>query len=186
MTPLARLLLVLVLAFAAAGPAGAADGDSDAIRLAGQPVDFVRWQPSAREYNHTVLAPDGKWRREIEKNGEDALDSLIRVHVHFRADGAIERTVLTARLFLTADGVRDSGNLTFWVDSFAETATIDQAYALTANNRVIAVEPATIQMVQDPSDDVFHDSFLVHVPFSGLAPGSVAVLRWKSVIKPGS
>jgi transglutaminase-like putative cysteine protease len=146
------------------------------LTYAGVPVDFATWAPESATFNYGDVDLGAERRRELERQEFPSIERLHRLHLDQLADGTIEETVTMVRFYLTQSGIADEGNLRFWVDASSETATIVQAYALFPDGRHIEVEPDTIQLVADSTDDIFTDSFEVSVPYAGLTPGAAAVL----------
>lgn len=172
-----KWLLAPLLALGICMPALAEDDGPVRLQFASVPVDFLLWAPDAPEYRYADLAVTPERRQQLEADNALYVSRAFRTHVHLRADGDIEETNLYSRFYINGVGIQDQGNLSFWVDAFSQTAKIAQAYTLLPNGRRIDVDPATIQIVADSSDDIFTDSFEAVVPFSGLEPGAIAVLE---------
>lgn len=171
-------LCTLCCALALAGPASAAQ----ILSLHG---DFLQWEAVAptKTYADVDLPADYKAReREAET---PYAEPFMQMNVHLGADGTILRSGSWARYYLTQNGVQRSGNLTFWVDSFSEIATIEQAYTLLPDGRRLDVDPASVQLIQEVSDDIFSDAYEVVVPFFGLEKDAIAVLAVRTEERPG-
>lgn len=153
-------LCMLCCALALAGRAPAAE-------ILSPHGEFLQWELQAptMTYADVDLPVDYKAR---ERDAETPFAEPFRhVDVHLGADGAIRRSGRQARYYLTQNGVQRSGNLTFWVDSFSEIATIEQAYTLMPDGRRLDVDPNSIQLIQQNTDDIFSDAYEVVVPYFG-------------------
>lgn len=171
-------LCLLCCAMALAGPVRAAE-------ILSPHGDFLQWAPTAptMTYADVDLPPDYKARERAAET--PVAEPFVRLEVHLGADGTIRRSGSRARFYLTQSGVQRSGNLTFWVDSFSEIATIEQAYTLFPDGRRLDVDPNSVQLIQEISDNIFSDAYEVIVPFYGLEKDAVAVLVTRIEEKPG-
>lgn len=146
--------------------------------------DFVLWAPAPPTHTYAAvdLPPDVKTRERDA--GTPYADPLLRFDIEMAADGTIRQTMTQMRYYLTQNAVQRSGNLTFWVDSFSDVGTIEQAYTLLPDGRRLDVDPGSIQVIPEIRDDIFSDSYEVIVPFFGVEKDAIAVLVTTTEQKP--
>jgi transglutaminase-like putative cysteine protease len=146
------------------------------LRHGGSPVSFAVWAPETAEFDYRELALSQQRLEELRAKSYPTVDPLFRAELHVRADGTLEEKTVQSRLYLGTSGVHDQGNIQVWVDSAGQTLIIRQAYTLLPDGRRFDVDPSTVQLVADSSDDIFTDSFKVIVPFPRLERDAIAVL----------
>ena len=170
------LLLVSLIASPAL-PAWAAEP----LMLGGNPVDFAFWAPREASYTYQDLALSDERRAAFVEAAHPYIKRLHKVQLDLLPDGRIEETITLSRYFFTNAGAQDSGNQGLWVDSFNQVTTLLEAYTLLPGGQRIEVEPGTLQLTADSSDDIFSDSFYLTVPFPRLMPNAVSVLVVRQV-----
>lgn len=168
-------LLVASLLLLAGGTAVGAESPTP-LKLNGQPVDFAFWDPEPRVYSYEDVALPAERRALFDEEGVEYLYGLYRAELHFRADGDVEEREVAVRHLLSRAAVNSHGNDEHWVDAFAETATIEQAYILLPDGEHVEADPSTLLVKADDDDDIFTDNFEIVVPFAGLRPGAATVL----------
>lgn len=163
----------------------ASAGTAFAQQIVSPHGEFVLWDPvpPTHSYASVDLPQDVKSRERAA--GTPYADPLLKFEVDFAADGTIRMTMTQIRYYLTQNAVQRSGNLTFWVDSFSDVGTIEQAYTLLPDGRRLDVDPGSIQVIPEIRDDIFSDAYEVIIPFFGLEKDAVAVLVTTTEQKPG-
>jgi len=181
---LTRLLVAWLLLLV--GGSAVAAAKPTPLKLNGQPVGFAFWGPEQRVYSYDDVALAAERRALFEEEGVEYLYGLYRVELHFRADGDVEEHELAVRHLLSRAAVNNHGNDEHWVDAFAETATIEQAYVLLPDGERVETDPNTLLVKADNDDDIFTDNFEIVVPFAGLRPGAATVLAVRTRHKSDS
>ena len=149
---------------------------AEPLRLAGNPVDFAFWAPREASYAYQDLALSDERRATFVEAEHPYIKRLHKVQLDLLPDGRVEETITLSRYFFTHAGAQESGNQGLWVDSFNQVTTILEAYTLLPGGQRIEVEPGTLQLTADSTDDIFSDSFYLTVPFPRLMPNAVSVL----------
>ncbi|MDX1562798.1 MAG: hypothetical protein R3305_07710, partial [Gammaproteobacteria bacterium] len=129
-------------------------------RAAAQPLDdhaFIHWVADEAPVNASS-APDPDYIAELQALEETHARRLIGADVHFSADGTIEHVYRTIYDYADTTGIEFEGNASVFVDSFSEELWIERAEVTTADGRVIAVDPMTVQVLLEDSGGVFSDN----------------------------
>ncbi len=178
-----RSVRILVSAFCAVVSLAA----SDLSHASGMP-DWAHYSdrettdwPSLRDLD--IRCPDAEGVAELERQAYGYVVCLDRADLTIRSDGIlIERRVL-AHLYVSATGVRESGNDFVAVRPTLEKIRILAAYAAEPSGANLApVTADSIQFVGNESFDIFSDAETVVVPYPSLAPGMVSVLVYEKEI----
>ena len=123
------------------------------------------------------IAPDLAPYYEIEygdDRGEYTL--LLDADILVGEDTVTEvRTSITR--YQTTDEINEDGNAVIYVNPFSTSVSIDDAYVVQPDGSVVGVDPDTIQIRNDPDDDVFGDYMVLTVPWPSLQVGSAVTLR---------
>ena len=96
-------------------------------------------------------------------------------------DGAIHTTTIMARHFLTAEGVRNHGDLTVTVRAGIEELYLRHASVRMPDGKRRPMDLRRAQVTTADRPSVFTDLHNVVLPFEGLEPGATAVLVASSV-----
>lgn len=160
-------------------------GSALAQRVVSPHGEFVLWAPTTPTHTYATSDLPQAFKVREREAGSPYADALLQFEVELGEDGAIRQTMTQVRYYLTQNAVQRSGNLTFWVDSFSDVGTVDQAYTLLPDGRRLDVDPDSIQVIPEIRDDIFSDAYEVIVPFFGLEKDAIAVLVTTTEQKPG-
>ncbi len=176
-----RIAIALSLAMVAVTATAARSAGN--LQHSGVAVDFARWAVGEPVYHYDNLDISEKRLQRLVADGHHYVDRLYRIRFRLRSDGSVEKSTTLGRFYLTQNGVRDAGDLSFWVNAANESAEVTEAFTLVPDGRHVPVDQTTVQMVADDSDNIFTDSFRVVVPYRGLEPNTVAVLSTRTLVR---
>lgn len=171
------LFFSLLLAFSA--HAGA--NPKQEFKLAGNMKDSVRWSPVKPRHSYREELPQQDKIVSFEKLGYGTITLTERHEIMLRHDKVVEETVINSQLYINSNGIENSGNSGFWIDTNNQRVEIQEAYVLQADGTLINVDPRTLQISSDNSTNIFNDLSYVTVPFAQLKPRSISILVYKIV-----
>jgi transglutaminase-like putative cysteine protease len=116
----------------------------------------------------------------MRSEGHGFVDLLARYELALR-DGRVEETSTQVRRFLTDEGVRAGGNLTFTVSTAWQSAEVLEAWVMLPGGERVTVDRATVQVTTPAQADLFSDARQVTLPLAALMPGATAVLVVRTV-----
>ena len=164
--------LATVLASLVASPATA----DDAVEL----TDYATFVAPAGDAAR--IAPDLADYYDVDYN-DDHGEYIVLLDADILVS---EQTVTEVRTVIsryqTTDQINDDGNALVYVNPFSSTVTIDEAYVVQPDGEVVGVDPDTIQVQNDPDDDVFGDYMVLTIPWPSLQIGSTVTLRTTSIV----
>jgi hypothetical protein len=143
--------------------------------------------------------PSEEDRAAWERGGFGFVDLLWRINIHIERSGMIESRVEVVRHFLSEAGISQGGNMDLYADTWRDQLTIETGYSISPNAPPIFVDPDTVEIVSDDTENVFSDVQRVIIPVPGLQIGSNAIvtgtrrfqsadfpLNWSRIITLGS
>jgi len=171
--PAAAILAALLLAvetFAGSDPVA----DHDWLHVDDRALEAIGIDPSALVFDE---AKEQEWTQ-----AEHAyVDVLLRFSVRIDGQQKIGVQRVIARRFLSDEGVRQGGNLSWGVRAGLEDLYLQNATVIMPDGSVRPVDLRHAQVASGVSPSVFTDVYNVVLPFEGLTPGATAVLAMESV-----
>lgn len=147
------------------------------------PYAFIFWSPESASPQYEDIAPSRENRANKDNMDLTAYYENRRTGVHFRTNGDVLETKYLKRYFPSQVSIRNYGNINLRVDAFSQELTIQQAYTVSPNGEKTDVEYGAIQVTAEAEDDIFSDSFNVTIPYGGLEPGAVVILKTEKLTK---
>lgn len=138
----------------------------------------VQWSPHRERLTYQDLAPPPVRLTHYEQQSYGAVTLKESHALVLGNDRSVTETVVRARLYLTPSAIADSGNGSVWLDNHSQRLTLQAAYVLQPDGTRIEADPATLQVKDDNTSNVFNDYQLLSLPFPQLKPGSIAVLAY--------
>ena len=105
----------------------------------------------------------------------DLVVQLRRIDVAFRAD-VVEVTSVRVMRYESDEAVRDYGNIPTAFNAATDEVVVDEALVVDAAGDIHVVDPATVQVYPNDTDEIFSDSQTVLIPLTGLEPGARALV----------
>jgi transglutaminase-like putative cysteine protease len=117
----------------------------------------------------------------VEAEKHPWLERLRRIEHDLRGDGSAETRIVIARQLLNDEGVRRGGTLSVSVRTETERLFIDEAYVVSPSGRRQPFDIKTLQITADGTTDLFHDGYVVALPFAKLEVRSTVVVAVRVV-----
>lgn len=113
----------------------------------------------------------------VESGGEpsDLVIQLRKIDIAFRAD-VVEVTSVRVMRYESDEAVRDYGNIPTTFNAATDSVVVDEAFVVDAAGDIHVVDPATVQVFPNDTDEIFSDSQTVLIPLTGLGPGARALV----------
>lgn len=140
--------------------------------------------PEASRLPASLLRLSAEREAAYREQGLATVELWHRDELEWTDARTLHKRSVRARQHLTAEGVRQSGNMDVSVRTQVEDLWIEEAWTLLPDGRRRAVDLDAIQLVTRGSD-VFSDLVSLVIPYEGLVPGATAVLVTRRVERVG-